>query len=738
MVRMGYKNRTTPLLMGLALAALLSLMLVGCAKKEVARPKVPEMTRTQEAAARLEAGERAFGRGRFEEAEGIFADFLRRFADQPGTDLAWLRHGQIRLKRQLYPAAAMSFEHLLSAYPDSKHAPAARLGLAESLVKQDRAQEALNYLGGLKRSQLKPSQTPDYYQIVALARFKLGQPKAALVALNQGYRLAAQAERPEFADNLDRFIGAWPEKTLKELLPLYNSAFPAVHLIHGLAQKALAERDWNRALVYQKELADRFPDHPLAKAAGQPAGAPAAKETRVWTIGCLVPLNGPLADYGQRLLEGMQLAVGAFEADSPFNLAIEDTGDDPLVTTAALDRLASQHEAVAVVGPLSVNLAEAAGQRAQQLQIPLITLTQRREVAALGQWVLRDFITPSLMIEALAQRVVVDLNLRRVAILFPESTYGRRLRELMSQEVISRGGEIVRQVSYPPDIPDLGRQILDLGGQSPDQAQQDLPLPYDALFLPDDFRHAAQIAPQLAFYELQPAALLGTNLWHDPELIELAGRYVQGAIFPTAFFLDSDEEQVKTFVQLFRKTYERDPDLFAALGYDAVKLLTDLLRARPIQNRQELLENLLGTRGYPGVTGLTDFNDQGEAVKRPYLISVRGRRFVPAPTEPGQLGRPAGEKPGGGRTESPAKPEESREEAPAPAQPGQPKAEEGQEPEESQAPSPAPSQAQPQVEQPQPAQPQPSQPEAVQPQPNQPAQPQPALGPARDKGPSKH
>jgi len=727
MVRTGYKNRTTSFLMGLALAALLSLGLAGCAKKEVSLPKVPEMTRAQEAAARLEAGERAFGRGQYDEAESIFADFLRRFADQSGTDLAWLRHGQIRLKRQLYPAAAMSFEHLLSAYPDSKHAPAARLGLAESLVKQGRAQEALNSLVGVKRSQLKPSQTPDYYQIMALARFKLGQPKAALVALNQGYRLAAQSERPEFAENLDRFVETWPEQTLKELLPLYNSAFPAAHIIHGLAQKALAERDWNRALVYQKELADRFPDHPLTRAAGQPGETPAAKETRVWTIGCLVPLNGPLADYGQRLLEGMQLAVGAFEADSPFNLAIEDTGDDPLVTTAALDRLASQHEAVAVVGPLSVNLAEAAGQRAQQLQVPLITLTQRREVAALGQWVLRDFITPSLMIEALAQRAVVDLNLRRVAILFPESAYGRRLRELMSQEVIKRGGEIIRQVSYPPEIPDLGPQILDLGGQSPDQVQQDLSLPYDALFLPDDFRHAAQIAPQLAFYELQPTALLGTNLWHDPELIALAGRYVQGAIFPTAFFPDSDEEQVKDFVQLFRKTYERDPDLFAALGYDAVKLLTDLLRARPIQNRQELLDNLLGTRGYPGVTGLTDFNDQGEAVKRPYLISVRGRSFVPAPTEPGQLSRPAGE----GQAERPAQPEQPREAAPA--APESPRHEEGQEPEESQAPSPAPSQAQPQAEQPQPSQP--AQPEAVQPQPSQ---PQPAPGQIKEKGSSKH
>ena len=63
------------------------------------------------------------------------------------------------------------------------------------------------------------------------------------------------------------------------------------------------------------------------------------------------PSRAPLADYGQRLLKGVQLALDSFHQGSNFTLLIEDTANDPLTAVSGLDTLAANPEVMAVIGP---------------------------------------------------------------------------------------------------------------------------------------------------------------------------------------------------------------------------------------------------------------------------------------------------------------------------------------------------------------------------------------------------
>ena len=40
---------------------------------------------------------------------------------------------------------------------------------------------------------------------------------------------------------------------------------------------------------------------------------------------------------------------------------------------------------------------------------------------------------------------------------------------------------------------------------------------FDAIFIPDDLKALGQIAPMLAFNDVNTVTLLGTNLWNSPE-----------------------------------------------------------------------------------------------------------------------------------------------------------------------------------------------------------------------------
>ena len=88
---------------------------------------------------------------------------------------------------------------------------------------------------------------------------------------------------------------------------------------------------------------------------------------------------------------------------------------------------------------------------------------------------------------------------------------------------------------------------------------------------------------------------------------------------------------MREFVARFQESYGYPPDVFAALGYDAVKLVIDVLEGLAVKNRTNLRDGLLAVEGYPGITGLTRINEQGEAIKEPYLLTVEGESFVPAP-----------------------------------------------------------------------------------------------------------
>jgi len=637
--------------------------LSGCAQKEV-QYKPPAETisparEALEARERLNDAEAAFREGRLPEADRIFTDFLRRFPDQPGQDLAWLRHGQIQLQTGFPEGAVQSLEEVIRAEPPSPYLVEARLSLAAVQGAMRKPLAALGALAYLRPTELTPSQKAEYYHQLGRSRFGLEQPKAALVAAVTSYTLAEPRLRRELEDELTKMVSAWSKTTLLDLARLYNSAYPLAWILTGLSDRSATEGDWESARNYSHRLSALFPDlvgaepdqkGAGAEAAGQPGpsppeepkekqpegGAAAGPElkTRVWTIGCLLPTSGPLADYGRQLLNGIQLALDSFEEGSRFSLLIEDTANDPRETVEALTRLAAEPETVAVIGPLSGQLAAAAALKADELKVPLITLTQRTELAEQSPWVFRDFITPSVLLRALADWAVQKLSLTRVAVLRPNSAYGLRMTQLMTQALEANGARVVLEAVYEPGSPDLAEQMIALGGKPPGEPPRQEPLPYEALFLPDDFRSVAQVAPQLTFYDLSGFFLLGTNLWHDPALIELAGPYVQGAIMPTVFFPDSPLPQVRDFSLRYESTYGDKPDLFAALGYDAARLVAQTLWGQSIETRDQLREALSQVSDYPGVTGRTMIDRNGEAVKSPFLISVEGNHFVPAPSSP--------------------------------------------------------------------------------------------------------
>ena len=150
---------------------------------------------------------------------------------------------------------------------------------------------------------------------------------------------------------------------------------------------------------------------------------------------------------------------------------------------------------------------------------------------------------------------------------------------------------------------------------------------FDALFIPDDYEQLKGLLPQLAFNELTGVQLLGAGNWNNAELIDIAQEHVSGAVISARFDSNSRFPFVAGFVAAYRDTFDADPDAFSAHAWDAANLVLVQL-ARGMDTREAVREGILRTQAYPGASGVTSVNPDGNAKKRPFLLQVRGRRIV--------------------------------------------------------------------------------------------------------------
>ncbi len=135
---------------------------------------------------------------------------------------------------------------------------------------------------------------------------------------------------------------------------------------------------------------------------------------------------------------------------------------------------------------------------------------------------------------------------------------------------------------------------------------------------------AAGLEPQPA--EPPKIFLLGTNGWYSPKLVREGGKYVEQAIFPTGFYVNSPSPMVKDFNSKFKDRFWQTPNLLAAQAYDAARMIIHALKGG-VSDRNALQQALLNMQNFPGISGVTSFTPEGDSQKELFIIGVRHGRI---------------------------------------------------------------------------------------------------------------
>lgn len=645
-----------------ACLVLVVLMLAAaCAPPKAPVPTGVKKPPRQEASALLDLGEGRLADEKPLGAADAFSAALKLALKPEQKAHAYWGLARAELAQGKKAAALGWLNKLFTEAPVGRPAVEGSLLAGRLLLQRGKAQEAASRLRRLLARPPAPLSEDQRFSarlLLAEALSASGEAGAATAALMD---LAAQSG-PERRDNLvEPLAQAASRASAYELEPLVASAArPEIRaaLLVGLSQAYLnqgrlgdAERSLNE--LRGSTLASRWRERidQLDRQIAQ------ARLVNPRAVGVVLPLSGPYAEVGRQVLAAVQLGLGLFGGGSahPPTLYIADSAGDAQAAAAAVTSLVQQRRVMALIGPLAAGPSLAAARRAQKLGVPIITLTGVRGVTQAGDYVFQNTLTPRQQVRAVLDRVMGVEGLKRIAVLAPNNAYGKGFAGLITRIVAAGGGELVRTVYYPTSATDFSGEIKKLVSLPPGKyrpGHPDSPKPvidFNALYIPDGAERAAMVAPQLTYWDVNGVQLMGTSLWHSSKLLETAGRYLDGCVFPDAFDPADPRPEVRRFVEDFMAAQGREPNLLEASAYDAAVLIRRLMdEPMPPRLRSELRQRLESLSGVAGVCGELTIGPERQVQKPVKLFTINRGGFAayqgppppdtPAPVPgPGQI-----------------------------------------------------------------------------------------------------
>lgn len=621
---------------------------------EVITEKTPEEYPGEETAVQsYNRAEREYKEGRLDQALKGFEDFLTRFPSSDLVDDALFNMGEIFLSQGDYHTSREFFHGILQDFPTSNINDKTRIMLAISNLKLKNFQDSIQILNSLITVPYEEEKDAQIYILLAQNHKGLNENLEAISWYIKAIDVLEYEESiREVEDRVKEIINTRLSRNeLTEIIYHYKDKFPSGYAQFNLAEIYFNERELDNASLTLIRMLDIHPEHEYSTRALELLSEINQRlVTDANTIGCILPLSENYSIYGEKILRGIELAIDVFTPSSktfPIKLVIKDSKGEPETAANAVEELVIEENVICIIGPLLSITAESAAEKAEELEVPLMVLSQKKGIAEIGEYIFRNSLTPDLQAKTIVDYGTDTLGLKKFAILYPNNQYGTNFMNLFWNEVLKHGGEVVGVESYKADQTDFQDEIKKLGGLYYLEDRQDEieemkeegdgyrykeeklspVIDFDAIFIPDYYDKVGLIVPQLVYYDIVGIQLLGTNGWNSFHLIEMAGDYVQGAVFVDGFFKNSPYPSVQNFVTDFRLTFGEEPGILEAHGYDSANIIVHLIEDQGIESRDALKDGLYEIKDYQGVSGVTSFNETGDSDKTLSVLMIEGRNI---------------------------------------------------------------------------------------------------------------
>jgi branched-chain amino acid transport system substrate-binding protein len=351
-------------------------------------------------------------------------------------------------------------------------------------------------------------------------------------------------------------------------------------------------------------------------------------------VGLVAELTGDIPAVGASCKNAAEMAVAEINDAGGLDIGgkkykvelfIEDNAGKADQSASAAQKLITQQNVVAIIGPNASRYAIPASEIAESSKVVLISpwstnpkTTLDAKTDASKKYVFRAAFIDPFQGRVIARFALDNLKATRAAVLYDvASDYNKGIAEFFKATFEGSGGTVVAFETYTTGDKDFTAQLTKIKDTNP-----------DVVFLPNYYSEVPlqiQQAKRLGI----TVPFLGSDSWGSAELITLCGTDCESYYFSTHYAADNATPVAKGFIDAYTAKYGNTPDDVAALTYDSFGLLWQALKAAGKIDRQAVRDALAKIPNFEGVTGTMQFAEgSGDPIKSAVILQIVNGKFV--------------------------------------------------------------------------------------------------------------
>lgn len=342
-------------------------------------------------------------------------------------------------------------------------------------------------------------------------------------------------------------------------------------------------------------------------------------------VGANLEMTGGSASYGISSKNAIELAFKEINEKGGINgkqleLVVADNKSEAAEATNAMQKLVSQDNVVAVIGPnlsSSVIAASAINNSAKVLDIapmatnPYVTVDQAS--GKTKEFNYRTCFIDPFQGTVMAKFATDELGVGNAAILIDNSSdYAKGLAQFFKENFVKEGGAVTAEESYLQKDTDFKATLTKIKATNP-----------DFLYVPGYYQEVGLIVKQARELGMN-MPIAGGDGWDSAKMPEIAGAAALNNTYFSSLYSPEDSSDInKNFVAAYEKAYGQKPDVFAALSYDSALLVAEAIKNAGSTEPAKISEAMAKINGFSGVSGSVTFDDKHNPVKSAVILEYK-------------------------------------------------------------------------------------------------------------------
>lgn len=337
------------------------------------------------------------------------------------------------------------------------------------------------------------------------------------------------------------------------------------------------------------------------------------KKKDVIKIGVILPLTGDAAQWGIPPKNGAIIAMEEINATGGINgekieLIFEDGQCNPQKAITSFNKLITIDKPIAIIGEVCSSATLAIAPIAEENKMVLISpASTNPQITEAGDYIFRVIPSDELRGKVFAE-YIYSKGFRNIAILYINNDGGKGNELSFIKYFTAQGGKIILSESYNENAKDVKTILTKIKKNKP-----------DAILSISQITDATFTLINVKELNIKLPLFFQTEALDDPSVLTNAGNSAEGATYIS--YAKVENTTAQKFAKSYKDKFKKEPELFAAEGYDAVMLIATTLKGKMNANTDTIKQSLYKIKNFEGSSGSLTFDKNGD-VEKPLAIKI--------------------------------------------------------------------------------------------------------------------